>query len=72
MSFWASVSTLVKVMLPGLLNWLARASKAGAMILHGPHHVAQKSVTTTRDDERTDEKCCGEEMSTIIVSVIVF
>ena len=42
-SGWASVSTLAK-RTPGIR--CAAASNCGAIILHGPHHSAQKSTTT--------------------------
>lgn len=35
------------------------------MALHGPHHVAQKSVTTMREEERTCERCWGDVMATV-------
>lgn len=61
-SFWLSVSTLVKVMTFGRESWEERVSYRGAMALHGPHQSAQKSVTTIREDWRTWVKCWGEEM----------
>lgn len=32
--------------------------------LHGPHHSAQKSATRMREDERREEKCVGDVIST--------
>lgn len=48
------------------------------MALHGPHHVAQKSVTTMRDEERIWAKCEAEvtltvfDMVTVGVVVLLF
>lgn len=36
------------------------------MALQGPHQVAQKSVTTMREEERVWERCVGE----VIVMVL--
>src|SRR5258707_14373832 len=33
---------------------LAMSSRTGAIILHGPHHSAQKSITTGMSEPRTD------------------
>ena len=37
------------------------------MALQGPHKVAQKSVTTMREEERTEDMCEGEVMDTVLL-----
>src|ERR1700678_4645746 len=47
----SSTLTLTILTLPG--NSLAISSSKGAIILHGPHHSAQKSAITSLSDLRT-------------------
>src|SRR6267154_1400695 len=66
-SGFSSILILATVTLPAILA--AISSRAGAMLLHGPHHSAQKSTRTGPGARSTS---ASNELSVTLVGFIAF